>query len=504
MTAYPPGGLLREFLGALPQLRGPVALAGIARTAAPRAPLPPVCEWAEAHFWIPERNGSIVLAPYQRAVLRESQRRDADGNLVYSTVVWSDIKKSAKSTVAALVAAHTALSTDYGSVYVVANDLKQASSRVGEYLTRAIPHDAGMRERMKYTPSRNVVTVEDTHSSIEFIPIDPSGEAGSGADLIVFSELWGAHEQAQRRMWAEMTLSPLKFGKSQRWVETYAGYQGESELLYSLYDQGVLHGRRLTLPGAPDGLEVYASDAARMLVLWNTVPRLPWQTRAYYEQEAAALASQPGAFDRMHRNQWVSSTEAFVDLAVWDARRGEIPPLDASTPIVLGVDAAEKGDCFSIVATSRVPGRDKTIAVRYCRNWTPPPGGRISFRGTPDAPGPIAMLEWLIEHHNVVCLAYDPTKLELAAQDLAGKAWMYEFSQAGEREVGDKLLRDLILQGRLYHSGEPELREHVGNANAQAAGRDKEHIRIVKKGSGHIDACVALSMSAKKNLELNL
>lgn len=466
--------------------------------------MPNAGEWAGRHFWIPELRGPIVLYPYQRAVLAEARRQDAAGNFIYSTVVWSDIKKSAKSTIAAIVALHTALGTDYGTVYIVANDLKQAQSRVGEYLVRAVEQDAETAARCKVTRSLNKVDILDSHSVVEFIPIDPTGEAGSNADLIVFSELWGAHEEAQQRMWAEMTLSPTKFGRSQRWVETYAGYQGESELLYSLYEQGVKEGRRLILPGAPDGLEVYANDAARMLCLWNTQPRLPWHTAEYYAQEAAALASQPGAFDRMHRNQWVSSSEAFIDLSIWDALRGDIPALDRTAPIVLGVDAAEKSDCFGIVAVSRVPGRDKTVAVRYVRAWRPPAGGKISFRGTPDDPGPIAVLEQLIRDYNVVCVAYDPTKLELAAQDLAGAAWMYEFSQAGERETADKLLRDLCLNRRLFHGGDGALREHVGNANAQVTGRDKEHIRIVKKGSGKIDLAVALSMAAHRCLELNL
>lgn len=491
-----------------PRNRGPY-VTHRAKTQAKRpAPIEPdISAWAQAHFWIPETRGPIALYPYQRAVLREARRRDSNGNLVYSIVVWSDIKKSAKSTIAAIVGLHTAITTPWARVYAVANDLDQASSRVGEYMTRAITNDAELSKHCRAVPSRNVIEITDTNGKVEFIPIDPTGEAGSNSDLIIFSELWGAHEKAHKLMWAEMTLSPTKFGQSQRWVETYAGYEGESELLYSLYEQGVKHGRQLTLheSGAPiEGLEVYANDAARLLCLWNTVPRLPWQTPQYYAQEQAALESLPGAFDRMHRNKWVSSSETFVDLALWDACKGTIPALDKITPIVLGVDAAEKSDCFSIVAVSRIPNRDKSVAVRYFRSWQPPPGGKISFRGTTEAPGPIAMLEWLIENYNVLCIAYDPTKLELAAQDLEGKAWLYEFSQATEREVADKLLRDLVINRRVFHSGEAELREHIGNANAQAAGRDKAHIRIVKKGSGKIDGAVALSMAAHRCLELNI
>lgn len=472
------------------------------------APLPPVDEWAEREFWIPERAGPIRLYPYQRAVLKEARRRDEHGNFVYSLVLWGDIKKSAKSTIAAALALHVALETKWASVHVVANDLKQAQSRVGEFLVRAINNSPALTEKCKVIPSRNRVEVAATGGVIEFVPIDPKGEAGGNDDLIIFSELWGAHEKAMLQMWAEMTLSPTKFGKSQRWIETYAGYEGESELLYGLYEQGVKHGRRLTLT-ADDGtplndLEVYANDAARMLCLWNGQARLPWQTPAYYAQERASLEPIPGAFERMHLNQWVSGVDAFVDMALWDALKVQVPALDKTTPIVLGVDAAETDDCFGIVAVSRVPGRDKTVAVRYVRKWTPPPGGKISFRGTPENPGPLTVLEQLIAEYNVVCLAYDKTQLELAAQDLTGKVWLYQFSQAGERETADNMLRDLALNRRILHDGNPDLREHIANANAQATGKDKRGIRIVKRGSGKIDLAVATSMAANRCLSINL
>lgn len=461
-----------------------------------------ITTWAQGAFWIPERKGPIVLHERQRALLREARRRDASGYFVYSTVVWSDIKKSVKSTIAAIVALHTALETEYAQVMIVANDLKQASSRVGEYLTRAVKKSPQLNSACRVIESRNRVEILNTGGLIEFVPIDPTGEAGSNADLIVFSELWGAHHEAQKRMWAEMTLSPTKFGKSQRWIETYAGYSGESELLWSLYEQGVKQGRKLTLTneqGTPlDGVEVYANDAARLLCYWNTEPYLEWQTDEYYAQEASALESTPNEFARIHRNQWVSSTDTFVDMGIWDHWITELPPLDKRTPMVLGVDAAEKKDCFAIVGVTRWPKGSKNTAVRYCRVWKPPKGGKIDFRGTPTNPGPLAVLEQLFKNFYVICIAYDPAKLELAAQDIQSMPhgpWLFEFSQAGDREKADMFLRDGILNGRVLHDGSPALREHIANANAQATGRDKSHIRIVKAGSGKIDGAVALSMA---------
>jgi len=63
-------------------------------------------------------------------------------------------------------------------------------------------------------------------------------------------------------------------------------------ILESLYEQGVKQGRQLDL--SFDGhdlhnLEVYSNDAARLFVLWNTLPRLQWLTTEYYAQESSTL-----------------------------------------------------------------------------------------------------------------------------------------------------------------------------------------------------------------------
>ena len=99
-------------------------------------------DWIEQHFWIPEPDpdtglrGPMRLFPHQRWMLDAAHARNPDGTFRYSTVVWSDIKKSAKSTIAAAVARYRAEMTPYAEIYCIANDLKQAESRVFAYLAR--------------------------------------------------------------------------------------------------------------------------------------------------------------------------------------------------------------------------------------------------------------------------------------------------------------------------------------------------------------------------------
>ena len=179
--------------------------------------------WIQTHFYIPETNGPMTLYPFHIAGLREALAID-DGNYRYSTVVWSAIKKSAKSSIAAAVALWVAWQKPWASIKIIANDLKQADSRVFYYIRHLVKMNPAMRSLVKIVNYR----IEfPNHSFIEAIPIDPKGEAGGGDDLIIYSEIWGWNNKAALKMWTETTLSPLKYGKSMRWVQLTQDLQGE-------------------------------------------------------------------------------------------------------------------------------------------------------------------------------------------------------------------------------------------------------------------------------------
>lgn len=175
--------------------------------------------WIKRNFYIPETKndptlkGRIGLQPYQEDVLREALSTDENGLFKYSIIVWSDIKKSAKSSICAAVNLARAWHTEYGEFYLVGNDLKQADSRVAMYLRRAIQLNPTMNKKVR-TPGYKIILPSGTF--IEAIPIDPSGEAGGNADQISWSELWGSNESAKQNMWAEQTIPPGKYGKGFR------------------------------------------------------------------------------------------------------------------------------------------------------------------------------------------------------------------------------------------------------------------------------------------------
>jgi phage terminase large subunit-like protein len=457
--------------------------------------------WIEQHFYIPETRGPLTLDRYQKQALRTALAMDDEGLFVYSAILWSDIKKSAKSTIAAGVALWRAIQIDalegWGSVYIIANDLKQADSRVAYYMRRAILLNPQLRALCKVRTGSYKVTLPN-QTFIEAIPIDPTGEAGSNADMVVFSELWGAHSKAQSQMWTEATLPPNKFGKSFRWIETYAGVKGEAPILEQLYDQAINHGRRLD-----DDLEIYDHPAARLFCLWNTQPRLPWQSDAYYAQERATLL--PPEFARVHRNQWSDGgADKFLDILLWDACQEQLPPLGPHEPCVLALDGSESNDSFPLIIVSAHPRDPSRLAVRYVHIYTPTPGVVLDD----------TLIEKevrdLVHRYAVRELTYDRALIgqlvrRLTTQTPGGPppiaAPSEPFNQGAPRLIADKGLADLVMQRQLAHdprmAGADELRAHIMNANKKRDGDG--HIRIVKRSyTLKIDGAVDLSMACAR------
>lgn len=455
----------------------------------------------------------MKLEQYQSDVLEEALGVDEEGHYKYSIIVWSDIKKSAKSTIAAAVNLYRATFSEWGEFYVVANDLKQADSRVSHYIRRAIDLNTKMQKRYRQQGYR---ITTPSGSFIEAIPIDPSGEAGSNADQVTFSELWGANEGAKQRMWAEMTIPPAKHGKAFRWIESYAGFSEESDLLWSLYELGVKRGKKLwpgrlypVTDGDPTELELFVNDEAGMLCLWNTQPRCPWQTSAYYAEEQMVMPV--NEFARIHHNQWVTSTETFVPMEWWYScyrEEKDWPAFDSTRhPMIIALDAATSNDNFGLWMGCRHPTLPTDVLTVFSQRWRPGSAtGKIDFMGTEENPGPERMLRKLIKERNIIMVTYDPYQLHDMATRLRNDriVWMKEFSQGNDRLKADSQFRELIRDRRFWHRGEPDLTEHVGNANAKLDEQESK-VRLVKRfEKGKIDLAVAASMGSYQLLRLNL
>lgn len=458
--------------------------------ALPRAQWPDVVGWIQRHCWLTDTlpPQQMVIYPVQERALREALALEPDGSLRYVTVVWSWPKKSAKSTLLAHLVHYTACNRPGARIRLVGNDLKQADSRVGHYLRETLFHGQRLGDTFAAGVEVKRYFVQYPNgSTVEMVPVDPRGEAGGNDDLVVCSELWGWKHDAHVQMWSEMTLPPTKFGQAQTWIDTYAGIRGESPVLEQLYETGVVNGAELS-----EGL--YANGSARQLTVWVTRPTLPWQVPEYYAIEKQRLP--PAHFERMHRNAWVESDNAFVPAAWWEACVGDVSGA-AGLPIVLGVDAGVSSDHFAIVGVTRI---DEQVYVVLCQVWKPPPQGRLDFSVVED------YLRDVCARYNVAQIAYDPHQLHDMMTRLRREsvAWCDEFLQGKERLIADAQLYANIRDRRITHPAYPDLTEHVLSANQHITG-DDDKLRLVKRSANHkIDAAVALSMANARARALTL
>lgn len=450
--------------------------------------------WAAENFYIYDTQQALELFPHQLKALDYAFEKNEDGSYKYETILWSWPKKSAKSTVIAAVADWLADNHDNSQIALIGNDLKQADSRVGFYLRESIriAQRKGERGEIKIKPSNYLIEYPNG-SRVEMLPVDPTGEAGGNHDLIVLSELWGWRQKKHLQMWEEMTISPNKAGKAQQWIDTYAGFKGESVILEQLYESVVKDEYRVS-----DEYEFYANENAGIFATWVTKPSFPWQTADYYRKQATKLT--PAAYDRLHRNQWVSSSNAFIEPLWWDNLEADLPAYGATGKeyIVIGIDAAVTADCFAIVGVSK---RDDDIYVRFAKVWTPEPGEPVDFEDV------AAYMRRVVEMFDVIMVYYDRTEMHLLAKQLMRELEITfrEFSQFGARLTADKALYDRIVTGSIYHSGEwSDLNDHIKNADADID-KHESKLRIVKRAADKkIDAAVALSMAAFGAGELNI
>jgi len=462
-------------------------------------------DWITTHFWIPELKGPIWLADYQKTMLRLALSKDENGLYNYSLIVWSDIKKSIKSTIAAAVALRRAFQLDWGSIKVIGNDQKQAQSRSYYYLTRAIrlhPQMQKMVEDGLIRVHQYKVFFDFNNTALEAIPVDPSGEAGGNDDHIVWTEAWSSKSKAAQTLWTEMVIPPQKFGSGLKWVETYAGYKGQAPILEPLYENNVK--KKFLIH---DKYPIYSN--AHTLVMWNQEPRLPWQSAEYYQQQAIEL--EDAEFRRVHRNQWVSSTETFLPEMWWNDCYENLPPLTEDEPMILGVDAAVSGDCFAVVGVTKHPTKKGHYAARVCRTWIPPKNGKLSFKH-PDpninANLPDGYITELCRRYKVKMIVYDAYQLHSMATEHnyeRKSAFWEDFSQGTQRLEADSGLLQMIREETVAHPGFKDLTEHVLNADSQKDTKNDSKLRLVKSTrSKKIDAAVALSMALYRAKTLNL
>jgi Terminase large subunit, ATPase domain len=186
----------------------------------------------------PDTGKPFDLLPAELAFLRPAFQTDADGRLIYSEQIYSAPKKSGKTAFAAmyLLVATLVFGGRYAEGYAVANDFEQAQGRVFQAVKRIVEASPLLEQEANITASK--IEFAATGATISAIASDYAGAAGSNPTISCFDELWGYTSENSRRLWDEMLPSPAR-KISCRLTVTYAGFEGESQLLEELYKRGL-------------------------------------------------------------------------------------------------------------------------------------------------------------------------------------------------------------------------------------------------------------------------
>ena len=438
------------------------------------------CAFIETQLVDPVTNKPFVLLPAERAFIeRAFQIDETTGRLLYPEMIYATPRKGGKTGFAAMMMLTMVLlfGGRFGEGYCVANDLEQAQGRVFKAVAQIVEcspllNDAEvMRDRVTLSNFGN--------ATIAAIASDAAGAAGHNACFSAFDELWGVTSERGRRLWDEMSTSPVR-KISGRLTTTYAGYEGESVLLEELYKRGL---------AAPKiGKDLYAGDG--ILMFWTHEPVAPWQTQAWLDEQRRSL--RPNQYLRQIENRFVTSKSTFVSMDKWDAAvdpQAKAIISDPALEIFVGVDASTKHDSTAIVAVTWDKAEQKVRLVTH-RVFQPSPDDPLDFEDTVES-----TLHELANRFRVRRVLFDPWQMQSVAQQLvrAGIS-IEEFPQTvSNLTSASQNLFELIEHGNLVVYRDDAMRLAVSRCVAIEGSRGW---RIAKEKQSHkIDSVVALTMA---------
>jgi phage terminase large subunit-like protein len=428
----------------------------------------------------PETDELFELTDAERLFLAHAFELTPDGRLRRPELVWSAPKKSGKTAFAAMLLLYVVrvLGGRFAEGYCCANDHEQSLGRVFLAAARIVEASPLLAADASIIAGR--ITFRSTGATIIAIASDYAGAAGANPTITIFDELWGYVSERAHRLWDEMVPPPTR-KIACRLTVSYAGFEGESELLEGLYKRGMA-GELL----APD---LYA--AGGLLMFWTHDFVAPWQTEAWREQMRAL--HRPNAYLRQIENRWVTTESTFVDLTWWDACTDpSAAPLvsDHALSIYVGVDASVKRDSTAVVACSYERASHKVKLVSY-RVFQPSPDDPLDFETTIEAE-----VINLANRFRVREVRYDPYQMASTAQRLtARRVPMVEFPQTmGNLTEASSNLYELIKGHNLVAYPDDALRLAIQRSIAVENSRGW---RITKEKASHkIDVVVALAQAA--------
>ena len=432
------------------------------------------------------------LLPHQRAVIAAAFAFGRDGKLPWDTILYSTIKKSGKTTINGALSLWWSFTQEApNELKLVANDLEQSVSRTFTTITGLLRHNPEL-DHSADVKARTIALSNGT--VIQAIANDYAGEAGANQGWSSWTELWAFTSESSHRLWEELTPVPTR-RNSIRFIDTYAGFEGESDLLHRLYVLGVgpEEDPRGLGTRVHSQLPIYANRDARVFAYWDHEPRMPWQTPEYYASQRRTL--RPSTYLRLHENRWTTGVSQFITPDLWDpcVDAEWKPSLWVPGSVYVGADAGIKHDNASVGAVAWDGDRLAVIAHRI---WRPTPADPLDLEATIES-----YLRELCARFSVTEIRCDPYQLHRSITTLkAAGLPIVEYPQTtGNTTAMGQALFDLLKGRNIRIYPSDELRTQALNTVAIESSRGW---RIAKeKTSRKIDAIVALAMACTAAME---
>lgn len=434
--------------------------------------------WIETFCVVPKGHGAgqpMRLAPFQRGLLEEVL---ADG--VRSAVV-SVPRGNGKSSLVAALALWALYDADHSpQVPVVATTLNQAIRTVFNTCTRMVALHPELADRaIVYTAigaTRMYVPFND--GVMWPLSADPDGLQGLDPSLGVVDEV-GFVDQA---LWDAMVLASgkrpesLVLGIGTPNVER-AGAMWE--LRARARSSGGLPGFRYVEHAAVEGCAIW--DRAE----WRRAnPALAAGFLDEAALEMAAAASPEASFRVFRLGQWVEAAECWLPQGAWEACQRSGGLVDGG-PTWVGVDVGLRSDSTAVVA----------VQARPDGRWWVEPRVFDPRAGVVDLADVMQYVRGLCDRFDVREVVFDPRLFELPARLLLDEGVpMVQMPQIPDRMApACALAYELIVSGRVAHSGDPVLSAHV--LGAQQRPFERGWTLSKSKSRRQIDACIAMVLA---------
>ncbi len=461
------------------------------------------------------------------------------------TKLYSCPKKSIKTTISAVIAQWVPETWNGKQECIfLASDAEQSKGRGYAAFRDSIEQNPRYDKdrRMLYGPNKEELwrvtdrgaTYLPDNSFLKPVSSDFAGEAGGNPTATFYTELWTWRLVKDQKLYSEMTVPPTR-PEGFRFIDTYAGYSGESSVLWSVWRRLEDEGYQLTVDDVPawkalfpdeDKLPIYIHMPSRTIGYIDQGPqahRFPWQQgeqgAIYYQQERAAALNEAEYF-RLHENMWADPFQALMPIQWWDnCLDSTLTPDTERSASVVSCDASVTHDCTAMNRWTRHPVIHQDTVLREEAVWDPEKLGHEMDYDSTILP---QLVHWS-RRHNIVQVTYDKHQLKYLMDRVSygtcGDIPMPDGSiatlralptralnQNTERLVSDTMLVTMIRDRKIHHDGTcPVFREHLLAAGSHHDLHENTKQRIVKRDDvSKIDDVIAGSMGNYETLRLGI